>query len=566
LDHRLGAKIPTRRWPRFPQLYWLALQGDPELSSRFLRWQLGRALDESDFLVVRRKALDACPPQLLTLHSPARWLLWDFLDDDLKLLHTDFVAYYALDLERVAHALQEALNAALATSTPAIISQLVEHGNDWRRHLLDTTRTFLYGLLHLGYLELDALNDSRFRETFEREWQLLQDFRGLFFDFRVIPKVSWSHFVRYQQLPCGDARIRQVLSCYVTHQTLVYPHLLKLKKLPGREDRGAGLFTDIALVSRLRAMYAPLIHHTVARAARNMGLKAHQDQEREAIRAHTEEAFNGFVRGFDFYWSPQDQARLLGQQGILGLTEDEAMRREVDHLLQQRGVKVRTQSMAVYAFAHYIQQKMRLWVRSHYPADAPPAPTVSLHSDGPAGAAHRGQAEPEEDAPEEPLWPLDAEAYLEEEPDIIGPDGQPYMLIRQAARRYGLSEHQLRRMDEADSFPSLRVGKVLDAMAPTFSLPADTRLYPITPEADRAAEIAKGRGRTRSSQLSGQELNRKQAARHLGIRERQLRHLEETQQVHPGRKGKSLVYDEATLAQVRAALEERRLRRGGASE
>jgi hypothetical protein len=101
-------------------------------------------------------------------------------------------------------------------------------------HLLDTTRTFLHGLLQLRYLELDALDDKSFRETFEREWQRLLEFRGLFFDFRVIPKLSWDDFVRYQELPRGDASIRQALSCYVTHQALVYPHLLKLKVIPGR--------------------------------------------------------------------------------------------------------------------------------------------------------------------------------------------------------------------------------------------------------------------------------------------------------------------------------------------
>jgi hypothetical protein len=498
------------------------------------------------------------------------------MDDDLKILHTDFLIYYALDAERVAYALQDAFNQALAVSTPEIVNQMAEQGADWMRHLLDTTRTCLYGLLQLRYLQLDAVDDKSFREIFEREWRQLQEFRGLFFDFRVIPKLSWDDFVRYQELPRGDASIRQALSCYVTHQALVYPHLLKLKVIPDRADDGARLFTEVAFLRRLRAMYAPLIHRTVAQAARNMGLEAHHTQEREAIRAQAQEAFDVFVQEFDFYWRPDGQASPLQQSGVLGLNEDEAMRRELDFLLQQRGLKMRTRDMAVYAFAHYIQQKMRRWVQSHYPADPPAEPTVGLDSvslrsrgkfSGPPGLGESKESgEPEESEENEPLWPLDAEAYLEEEPDVVGPDGQPYMLIRQAARRYGLAEHQLRRMDEVGSFPALRVSQVLGNLAQAHSLPADIRLYPRTPEADRVAEIAKGRLLTHSSRLSGQELNRKQAARHLGARERQLRHLEETQQIKPRRKGKSVVYDEDTLAQARDLLEQRRLRRERASQ
>ena len=133
--------------------------------------------------------------------------------------------------------------------------------------------------------------------------------------------------------------------------------------------------------------------------------------------------------------------------------------------------------------------------------------------------------------------------------------------FRQAARRYGLSEDQLRRMDKSGSFPAKRAQEVFNTMPGSFCpVPGETRLYERCADADTAAEIAKQRARTRSSHLTGQELNRKQAAVHLGVKERALRSLEESGKIKPLRKGKSLVYTDETLAQTKAVLDERQRR------
>ena len=598
-DHQVGNRIPTRRWPKYPHSYWPTIQEDVEVSSIFLRWQLARPVLEADFNLLRRKAIAGCtsPDQLMV--SQVRWLLLDFVDHDMAQLHADFVAYYGLDTDRVSFAIHDAFNRALVTSPPEVVNHLVAYGGDWHRHLVDITRFQLWGLLGLQYLKLNDLDDKAFRQTFEQEWEALQPYRGLLFDFRVVPRLSWEHFVRYQQLPRGDATIRRVLSCYVTHQTLAYPHLLKMAKdvvpalaalssatsqespLPSPEpepepEEGLrlgnvrnNLFTEVMIARRLRPMYRPLIDRTVKRAAQNLELEVHQSEEREAIRAQVEEAFASYVREFDFYWRPGNQPGAFGHTGILGLTENQKLRREIDIALKRREISLRSQDIAVYTFAHYIEKKMQSWVRSHYPADPHTESSVRLASEGAVqgrGEAHFDGDDAAVEEASDSLWPLDENTYYEEEPELIGPGGTPYMLIQQAARRYGLSVDQLRHMDNIGSLPALRVGKMLAEGSEGKNdivwsrLSPDLRLYPCTPEADRAAEIAKGRARTRSSHLTGQELNRKQAAHYLGASERQLRHLEDTQQVQPRRKGSSVVYDELALSQAGAALQARATR------
>jgi hypothetical protein len=546
IDHEIGEKHVARRWPRHWDFYQQWLQIDSELSSIFIRWQLGHSIMEADFLLLRRKVMEAGLNSSSSALLPGpRWFLWELMDDAMAELYHDFVAYYELEIEsdHVAWMLQEAFNRAVAASTPEVLEKLVPLGGDWYRYVTDNTRYFLRSLLKLKYLQLDTLSDSEFRQVFETQWQQLLAFRGKYFDFRVIPKLSWNDFVRYQQLPRGDVTIRRTLSSYVTHQALIYPHWIKTE---------ATNFTELAFGRRLRAMYFPLINKTVTIAVRNLEIQSHQQTEREEIRLQVEQAFDGFFQEFDFYWRPEGKESPFGQRGILGVTEDEALREQVDGLFEKEGLRFRTQDMAVYAFAHYIEQRMRRWVKSHYPASEPGIAAKSLDD------VCEAQGEPLVDTlSHQGIWPLDAEAYLEEEPDVVSDQGEAYMLIRQAGRRYGLSEHQLRRMDESGSFPALRARDVLGELS---RLPAETRLYPRTEAADREAEIAKQRARSRSSHLVGQQLNRKQAAALLGIKEYQLRHLEEAHLVEPQRKGKNVIYHDLAIDQARNVLEQRRQR------
>jgi hypothetical protein len=112
-------------------------------------------------------------------------------------------------------------------ASPKHVLDVTAIGGDWHRYMIDMTRVHLWSLLELKFLDLSDLDDKAFRRKFEEEWEILSGFRGWNFDFRVIPKLSWDDFVRYQRLPYGKAIIRSTLSCYMAHQAFVYPHLLK---------------------------------------------------------------------------------------------------------------------------------------------------------------------------------------------------------------------------------------------------------------------------------------------------------------------------------------------------
>lgn len=540
-DHILSPqKHATLRFPRWWAMYEASLQEDPELASVFLRWQKGRSILEADFLTMRAKAIAAG----VTIEPGPRWLIWEILDDDLRFLHGDFCTYYGLPDERVAWALQAAFNLVLVTAIEDLVLGATRLGGDWVRYMVDNIRAGLWGLLQLKYLNLDHLHDKEFRHTFEQEWEKLLPFRGQRFDFCVIPRLGWNDFVRYQRLPQGDATIRSILSGYMAHQAMVYPHLLKVV---------SPLFAEVVFVQRLRVMYEPLLLTMVQRAAKHLGLARHQIQEREDIREGLQQEFDRSFQEFEFYWRPKNQGRPFGTQGILGLTEDTALREQIDAVLEQKGTSLRTQDMAVYAFAHYINVRLRHWIDKSYPADLQQPHTVSLNDCHPQKGEDVGRERLETIEESEP-WPLNAGAYVGEEPDLQGPDGQPYMMIRQAARRYSLSEDQLRRMDKAGSLPAQRAGDVFGADS---LVPPNTRLYPLSPEADQAARIATLRAQTHSSQLTGQELNRKQAANYLQAKEKVLRDLEISGKIQPHRKGKSVVYTQDTLNQAQAVLDER---------
>jgi len=514
------------------------IQVDRELASIFCRWQIGKAIAEPDFLVMREKAVAAG----LGLEAGPRWLIWDMLDDDLKSLHRDFQSYYQLDAVKVAWALQAAFDGALLAATPDIVTGFLEQGATWDRLVIDLTRQLLWGGLEIQFLTFDNLNNREFQIAFEKEWNDVLPYRDTNFGFRVIPRFSFDDIVRYQSFIHADPQIRSSLSCYMTHQALEAPHLLKLVSPD---------FTEVAFLRRLSLMYLPLINATVSQARRNLSIVYSRKQEREAIRDEAIAAFDGFVQHFQFFWRPKQEQPAFGAIGILGLTENEAARKEIDQLLEDHGSTLRTQDMAVYAFAHYMQVNMRFWVKVRYPSDATAPRQKSMDE----SHGKEGKEQTLHDrVSSKKTWPMDPEAYMDEDPDLEGPDGTGYMMKRQAARRYGISEDQLVRMDKAGSLPAMRVK---DVFPDGCDYPRDTRLYALSQEMDRQAEIAKQRAKTRSSHLSGQQLNRKQAAYFLEVKERQLRHLENSGAITPARKGTTLVYDDAALNHARAIFDAR---------
>ena len=74
------------------------------------------------------------------------------------------------------------------------------------------------------------------------------------------------------------------------------------------------------------------------------------------------------------------------------------------------------------------------------------------------------------------------------------------------------------------------------------------RLYPLSNEADREAILALLRTQTRSASLNGRELTRHQAASKIDVPISTLRAWERAGKLVPEKRGRAIVYTEATVA------------------
>ena len=506
-SHQIGALHPIVSYPQLAPAYASWIGQEPRSASLLARWQFGKAIDEADFLWLRERM----PSPHADRYDGSFWFVLELCFGLFQQLGNDFSRYYDLDLTQVMPVMREAFGWAMAMSTPDTVQACVARGGDWTVCVLDLTKMKAWQTLAVGYLDfLDAglTDDDIFRVCFEVEWRRLMDFRGERYDFRVIPKLSFEHVVRYQELPQGNPTIRRMVSAYLVHQSLVYPHVF---------DVSFPAFREVAFDRRIRQIYEPLLQGITSKAWCHLGLRVPQRQERADVRTQIEAAFDDFLNEFDFF--PDAPPQLRGR-GVLGLNEDPAWQQWIDQVLAEMGFGMRTADLSATPFAHYIQQKLRFWLQEHYP--------------------------------DEREW------ESSESDSLIGPDGRRYLSTQGAARRCGVSHHQLRRMDERGIVLALRAHEVFTESPPP--VPRDFRLYEDTPELVYRVDIARNRAKTHSSALEGQEVNRKQAALVLGVSVQTLRTLEKAGKVRIVKRGRLVVYDRACLEHAKQVIERRRPR------
>lgn len=532
-DHVLGPVHDYVREPSQLEEYEAALAHDGVLASIYLRWVRGLRVTENDFLAIRARTVRGVDEDLA--HEPLA-LLADILGDHLVRVTDDFATYYRLPDEQVLEQMSAAVAFAVKTAFPLVLSGTTRQGADWVRHLLDVTILRMWQQLVRRQLDTRHLDDPQFRVLFEREWEDLLRYQGNLYDFRVVPKLSYSDFVRYQGLPKGKPEIRAAISVYMTHQARAYPHFLKA---------WFGEVVEQQLGRRLRTMYTPLVEAVVDEALRNLHARGEAvTRMRADLLAEVWEEYDRNWQRFRFYWVHLRKRRPFGYYGLVDFIGNRRAQERFDQLMAGLGLEYRSHDVMEVGFALYLDRQLRRWSRKRYPPDPIPAPEQSLDEFIQEGDEERRG----DQVADRGGWNADPEIYPREPPAIIGPDGTPYLNIQQAARRYGTTVHRLRRLDGRGTYRAVRAGELTGCAT---RLRADARVYAAIPEADRAVEIALSRASTHSSRLRGQELNRKQAAAFLGVPTSTLESWERSGKVRPRREGRVVVYDAAALAQAR---------------
>lgn len=437
------------------------------------------------------------------------------------------------------------------TALPVLIEANTKQGSDWSRLLIDQIRFMLWGLHRCKHIDFSGKSDSEFRRLFEQEWRELLQYQDGFYGFRVIPNISIQDMVRYQNTPHGDAIIRRAISAYLTHQATEYPHWIKPL---------SGKFTEVAFERRIRECYRPLVESLADEAMENLTAAERSKASNHHTSTNWQKMRNDVLEqlwqqyeaardDYQFYWNAPGRQRPLGKIGFVGL-QDVPIKEKLDALMEQQGLPFRTRDISEVAFAHFIRERLRNWVESVYPADRPHYREVSLDSE------QSGNGRPlQEVLSGQSSWNADANTMHAPTSTVEGIDGIAYITIYQAAERAGMTVDQLRRLDKKGFLPCKRVK---DVCQKPWTLTGGTRLYPLTAEGDRALQLAKARLAKHSSQLEGEEVDRKTAAKLVGVSPAALCKWEAQGLVQPGRKGKIVVYGATALEQAQQVVASRK--------
>jgi hypothetical protein len=211
---------------------------------------------------------------------------------------------------------------------PDLIARCEPLGLDWHDVVLEVMRLSLWAALVRTYVPLeDILDDAQFRRQFEMEWRRLLDYRGMLFNFRVVPALSAKAVARYHALHYGDVPIRNMIVSYIVHQATAYPHL----PADFWPDMHSALYTE-----QLPHLFTPLVEAEARQALlQSLGsLEGVTTADKERLEAvvteRAWEAFREAVDKFRFHFPYKGKPSPLGKKGILGLAESPDERRRFD--------------------------------------------------------------------------------------------------------------------------------------------------------------------------------------------------------------------------------------------
>jgi hypothetical protein len=185
-------------------------------------------------------------------------------------------------------------------------------------------------------------SDDEFRRVFEREWNVLLRYRGVKFDFRVVPKLSPDALVRYQKLRGGNKTIRRIISTYVVHQATVYPHLpcpahpsLVIGSGPCT-GRGSKRCTPVGGQGGRQVLVSLATDDNEAKRLRSSS-SAEAERLRADVTAQVWQVYDKAVQEFRFHVPYSGTPSPWEPFGILGLAESQDERDSFDAYLEQIG-------------------------------------------------------------------------------------------------------------------------------------------------------------------------------------------------------------------------------------
>ena len=267
------------------------------------------------------------------------------------------------------------LRGALYLTRPDYVAQLKElrrqdvYPTFWHILLVDNLKVLLWALTNAGiaaldaYEELDKLGDAALAARFEEEWHRLYRCRDDYNGFFSVPKFSVTHVVRYLTSKHWHRDIRRQTSDYLLHLCQERPFVLEAL---------TPLFKERAFRDRVKAAYQPLTDKVVSTILRDSGATKQEAQGSygKEIRARVEEAFDKFLREFDYYFKRRPQELVIPRWcGMLGGIPDE--QKKIAEELSQLPAALPADWDRELAFSHYIQQKLRRIVREEVGPDHP---------------------------------------------------------------------------------------------------------------------------------------------------------------------------------------------------
>ena len=546
-DHQCTIPRHLCNAPEFSYLYMGLLDEDISVTSLFMRWRCGLIPTNEDFLSLREKAITFERENAATENTNEFFCLFrEIIFEPILNIAGDFFAYQKNGEipptnPPVVEVLLGLQGNAVLMAHPTLLKEYERIGGEWSRWVLDIIKIYLWHLYGGKHLELDAKADDAFRIAFEEEWNNLLPYQDIFYGFRVIPKLSPEHFVRYLRLPHGDERIRIAVGNYFTHQATEYPHMITVL---------ASRFTEVAFEKRLRLMYAPLIESLTEDILKNMSIHGPDRVKiRPDIQTEVWRQYEHFRKDFKFYFKPKNKKHPFGKLGIIDFSGNPQARQRFDQKMKNYGLSHTSDELAEVGFPYYLRQRFRKWINDVYPPDKVTPSELSLD-------AKSGVDEKEaivDRITDDTNVNTDRNILIPQEPAAIGRlgtkwAGVSFLTIKQAADHYGIGVDQLRYLDRNGYYSVYRVEDVFDKPWP---LKPRMRIYPLTEEAQREMRVAIARLKKKSSHLEGEEFDRKTAARMLKVSTSLLRKWEIQLNIKPRRKGRIVVYDRMLVNEIK---------------
>jgi len=533
-------EIPNRNAPEVREKLAL-VASHPELQPLFEAWERGEALSDAQYLRLRDTATVQYGDR--NQEFAAFWVAMLLIKHVWGPHVKAALEYYPVE-QRSGTAIQEAqfraIRGALVVVDEGAIAADADLGVPVRSHFErlfgDALKYILWGLLRGPLLRLPLGNDE-FQEGLESAWRATLRFGNGLFGLSVIPAISVTDLVRYQELGGRDK---------VVSRGIAEHFMLMLSTFPPLVQMVAPQFGDLAFRRRLSVMFAPMVKGYAWRALRREKMLGDEaDARREHLRGEFEAVLRNAIESYDFTYG-----KTVGPEGVagaLGLSADPEMREHVEAALEHLELPQTVRDITPVEITHHIKARMEARLREAHPVPAREQQFgQSLDEERQASPTEREALEDDEaldvDAEDEDgdLGPEyeaadDDRDWLGETaaPVVIAceADGVRYLYIDEMARRCGVSSDQLRRWDYTGDLPAQRLGDVDPASGDAGT--AHWRAYPETEEMiSRIRALASAKKRRRAGK-AGDEFCRAEAARVLGISAKTLKRWEQSGVAQP---------------------------------